>query len=278
MLPTPVLELTLNSKTASDCNSRYAALSGSASASAVFVWVRCRHIKSRKSKLEMRLNKLPQPVTSKTTEHSSPQLYRPQHSRFTAAIARNPIHHAVFLDRDGTVVEDVGYLTDPSQLKLLPGSVEGIKLLQDQFFIVMVTNQSAVARGLLDEKGLLSIHQELATALHSHGALLDAIYACPHYPTSDSAPYRVQCNCRKPQPGMLLKARDDFDIQLGSSLMIGDKASDIVAGQQAGVAATVLIASHKADSGLPLNATPTYVTSNLYEAAQLILDHCARDS
>lgn len=245
-------------------------LSRSASASAVFVWVRCRQIKPRKSKLGMRLNKLPQPATSKTTDHSSPQLYRPQHSRFAAPIARNPIRRAVFLDRDGTVVEDVGYLTDPSQLKLLPGTIDGIRLLQDQFLIVMVTNQSAVARGLLDEEGLLSIHQELATTLYSHGAFLDAIYACPHHPD------RVQCHCRKPQPGMLIRARDDFDIQLGSSFMIGDKGSDILAGQQAGVAATVLIASHKADSGLPLNATPTYVASNLFEAAQLILDHWAR--
>jgi D-glycero-D-manno-heptose 1,7-bisphosphate phosphatase len=242
-------------------------LSRSANASAVFVWVRCGQIKPRKSKLGMRLNKLPQPVTSKTTEHSSPQLYCPQHSRFTAPIARNPIRRAVFLDRDGTVVEDVGYLTDPSQLKLLPGTIDGIRLLQDQFLIVMVTNQSAVARGLLDEEGLLSIHQKLATALYSHGAFLDAIYVCPHHPD------RVQCHCRKPQPGMLLQAREDFDIQLGSSFMIGDKGSDILAGQRAHVAATVLVTSHKTDLGLLPNVRPTYVANNLFEAAQLILDH-----
>jgi D-glycero-D-manno-heptose 1,7-bisphosphate phosphatase len=218
----------------------------------------------------MRLNKLPQPANSRATEHCGPQLYCPQQSRLIAPIAKNPIRRAVFLDRDGTVVEDVGYLTDPSQLKLLPGTIDGIRLLQDQFLIVIVTNQSAVARGLLDEEGLLSIHQELATALYSHGTFLDAIYACPHHPD------RVHCHCRKPQPGLILQARDDFDIQLGLSFMIGDKSSDILAGQRAGVAATVLIASRRTDSGLPPDIRPTYVASNLFEAAQLILDHWAR--
>jgi D-glycero-D-manno-heptose 1,7-bisphosphate phosphatase len=219
----------------------------------------------------MRLNKLPQPVTSKTTEHSSPQLYCPQHSRFTAPIARNPIRRAVFLDRDGTVVKDVGYLTDPSQLKLLPGTIDGIRLLQDQFLIVMVTNQSVVARGLLDEVALLSIHQKLAAALYRRGAFLDAIYACPHHPD------RVQCHCRKPQPGMLLQARDDFDIQLGSSFMIGDKGSDILAGQRAGVAATVLVTSYQTERSLTSDVIPTYKASSLCEAAKLILDHQTRN-
>lgn len=218
----------------------------------------------------MRLNKFPQPVPNRVAEHCDPQLYCPQQSRLTTPSARKPSRRAIFLDRDGTVVEDVGYLTDPSQLRLLSGSVEGIKLLQDQFFIVMVTNQSAVARGLLDEEGLLSIHQELATALYSHGAFLDAIYTCPHRPA------RVQCRCRKPQPGLILQARDDFDIQLGSSFMIGDNGSDVLAGQRAGVAATVLIASHQTDSGLQPKVRPTYVASNLFEAAQLILDHWTR--
>lgn len=210
------------------------------------------------------------PAPSHNLNICGSQLYCPQHSRLAVPIARNRSRRAIFLDRDGTVVEDVGYLTDPSQLRLLPGSVEGIKLLQDQFFIVMVTNQSAVARGLLDEERLLSIHRELATALYSHGAFLDAIYTCPHHPV------RVRCCCRKPQPGLILQARDDFDIQLGSSFMIGDSGSDILAGQRASVAATVLIPSHKTDSGLPSNVSPTYVASNLFEAAQLILNHWTR--
>lgn len=274
MLSTPVPELALNSKTAADCDSRYAVLSGSASASAVFVWVRRRR-GTGKPTLGQRgaiqgVEEGRQPATNGATEHCGPQLYCPQQSRSTASIARNLSRRAVFLDRDGTVVEDVGYLTDPSQLKLLPGTVDGIRLLQDQFLIVMVTNQSAVARGLLDEEGLLSIHQELATALYRRGAFLDAVYACPHHPD------REQCRCRKPQPGLILQARDDFGIQLGSSFMIGDKGSDILAGQRAGVAATVLLASHKAGSGLSLNTRPTYVASNLFEAAQLILDHWPR--
>ena len=216
------------------------------------------------------------PMPSCDSKICCPQLYCPQQSRLTAPIARNPKRRAVFLDRDGTVVEDIGYLTDPSQLKLLPGTVDGIRLLQDQFLIVIVTNQSAVARGLLDEERLLLIHRELAAALYNRGVFLDAVYACPHHPMFGAPSYRVQCYCRKPQPGMLLQAGDDFDIQPGLSFMIGDGVSDVLAGQRAGVAATVLIASHKINSGLPSNARPTYVASNLYEAAKLILDHWPR--
>ena len=213
------------------------------------------------------------PDDSKTRR---PLLYCPRQSRLTEPVVTSPSHRAVFLDRDGTVVKDVGYLTDPAQLTLLPHAIDGIRLLQDQFLIVIVTNQSAVARGLLDEEGLLSIHQELATALYSRGAFLDAVYACPHHLVFGAHPYRAQCYCRKPQPGMLLQARDDFNIQSSLSFMVGDGVSDILAGQRAGVAATILITSHKTDTGLLPNVRPTYVASNLFEAAQLILDHWTR--
>lgn len=215
------------------------------------------------------------PVSSHSSKTWRPQLYCPPQSRLNAPIVRNSGRRAVFLDRDGTVVEDVGYLTNPSQLKLQAGSVEGIRLLQDQFLIVMVTNQSAVARGLLDEEELLRIHQALATVLLSYDVFLDAIYTCLHHPVFGAPPYRVQCYCRKPQPGMLLQASDDFDIQLSSSFLIGDKGSDILAGQQAGVAATILIASRETDSASTPNATPTYAVRNVYEAAKVILDYLA---
>jgi D-glycero-D-manno-heptose 1,7-bisphosphate phosphatase len=205
-----------------------------------------------------------------------PQLYRPPQSRLTASAGANLARRAVFLDRDGTVVEDVGYLTEPSQLKLLPGAAHAIRLLQEQFLIIIVTNQSAIAQGFLSDEGLLLIHQELVKVLCSLAASLDAVYACPHHPTIGNSPYTTRCFCRKPQPGMLLKARDDFDIQLGSSFMIGDKGRDILAGQRADVAATVLVKSYKTASSLTPEVVPTYVADDLYSAAKLILDHQAR--
>jgi D-glycero-D-manno-heptose 1,7-bisphosphate phosphatase len=202
-----------------------------------------------------------------------PWLHCPPKSRLTSQTPRNLNGRAVFLDRDGTLVEDVGYLTDPSQLKLLPGSIEGLQLLQDHFLIVVVTNQSAIARGLLDADGLLRIHQKLIVFLQHHSVSLDAIYVCPHHPEEGVSPYRVKCYCRKPQPGMLIQAQADFQIRLNRSYLVGDQGCDILAGQRAGVAATVLIASNQNDATLTSEVVPAYETDDLYQAAHFILDH-----
>lgn len=163
-------------------------------------------------------------------------------------------------------MEDVGYLTDPSQLRFLPNSVQGIRLLQEQFLIIIVTNQSAVGRGLLSREKLLDAHRSLAKLLHNRGALLDAIYVCPHHPQD-------RCRCRKPEPGMLFRARDDFDISLASSFMVGDKHSDVLAGKRAGVAATILIPSYQTEPSLDPEVTPDYMASALCDAAKWILGH-----
>lgn len=203
-----------------------------------------------------------------------PHLYCPPHSRLITTAAGNLRRRAAFIDRDGVIVEDVGYLTEPSQLRLLPYAADGIRLLQDRFLIVIITNQSAVARGLLDEEGLLSVHQELATALYSREAIVDAVYACPHHPVFGVPPsYRAQCYCRKPWPGMMIQASQDFDIQLNWSVTIGDKRSDILAGQRADIPITTLVKSHQTDLESLPDVRPTYVANNLREAARLILGH-----
>lgn len=202
-----------------------------------------------------------------------PWLYCPPKSRLVISTSESFHGRAVFLDRDGTLVEDVGYLTDISQLQLRPGSLEGLRLLQDFFPIVMVTNQSAIARGLLDTAGLQEIHQELVRHLQRYGIFLDAIYVCPHHPEGSVSPYQVECYCRKPQPGMLIQAMKDFQIQLSLSYMIGNKGYDIVAGQRAGVAATVLITSSKNGTKIASDLMPTYTTENLHQAASYILNH-----
>jgi D-glycero-D-manno-heptose 1,7-bisphosphate phosphatase len=214
---------------------------------------------------------------SSNQETCRPQLYIPPESRLTPLTLDKPGPRAVFLDRDGIIIKDMGYLTELSQIRLLPGAVEGIRLLQDQFFIVVVTNQSGVARGLLDKEKLVLIHQKLAKTLKNLGVFLDAIYSCPHLPASDLPLVQAQCYCRKPRPGMLFQARDDFGIRLHLSFMVGDKYTDILAGHNAGVAATILLSSHKTESKPHPDVKPTYTASNLPEASELILNHRERD-
>ena len=203
-------------------------------------------------------------MPSSETEPLDSLLYLPPQSRLGMATAVDSIRRAVFLDRDGAIVEEINYLTDPSDLTLLPGSVEGIRVLQEQFLIVIVTNQSAVARGWLSREKLLQIHQALDSMLEQHGALLDAILTCPHRPGA-------RCPCRKPAPGMLYRARDEFKVRLDRSFLIGDKGSDILAGQRAGVQATIVVPSYQTAASLG-DAIPDHTASDLHDAARWILE------
>lgn len=135
---------------------------------------------------------------------------------------------AVFLDRDGTINEDPGYLSDPAEFRLLPTVVEGIRLLNDAaFLVVVITNQSGVSRGFLSLETLEGIHQRMKMELKLGGARIDGIYYCPHHPQDG-------CSCRKPGTGLLKRAIDELDIDPIQSFMVGDRWSDIEAGQRIG--------------------------------------------
>jgi len=141
----------------------------------------------------------------------------------------------VFLDRDNTIIEDPGYLTDPAAVKLLPGVDLALKsLAQAGFKLVMVTNQSAIARGLLTEEGLERVHDEMTRQLADRGTGLDAIYYCPYHPEGTVEEYARESQDRKPQPGMLLRAASELDIDLTASWMVGDTPRDVEAGHRAG--------------------------------------------
>ncbi len=143
---------------------------------------------------------------------------------------------AVFLDRDGTILELVPYLSSASQVRLLPGAGDALRRLRDAgFALVVATNQSAVARGLLDEDGLRSIHLRMEELLRNEGVHLDGIEFCPHHPD-----YTGRCACRKPLPGMLRRSAHSLDLDLGQSFMIGDNGPDVEAGRNAGVR-TILV-------------------------------------
>jgi histidinol-phosphate phosphatase family protein len=168
---------------------------------------------------------------------------------------------AVFIDRDGTICKDVHYMSSPDQLELLPGVVEGISLLNSLGLkVIIVTNQSGIARGYFTEEALNEIHQKMLKMLSEEGARIDGIYYCPHHPNEG-------CECRKPKIGLLLKAAQDFKLDLKNCFMIGDKCIDVQAGRNAGCT-TILIPSTETEK--EIIPQPDYIAANFYEAAKII--------
>jgi D-glycero-D-manno-heptose 1,7-bisphosphate phosphatase len=148
---------------------------------------------------------------------------------------------AVFLDRDGTVAEEVGYVNHASRLRLLPGSAAAVRRIREAGLLsVVVTNQSGVARDYFTESIVHQTHERLFALLAAEGASVDAVYYCPHHPREGIAPYRQDCDCRKPLPGMLRRAARDLGIDLARSYMVGDGVVDVGAGRAAGTA-TILV-------------------------------------
>lgn len=143
---------------------------------------------------------------------------------------------AIFLDRDGTVSEEVGYVNHVDRLRLLPRTAEAVRRVNDSDFLaVLVTNQAGVARGYFREELVRRVHARLEGMLAEEGAHLDGIYYCPHHPTAGQPPYRTDCNCRKPRPGMIEAASKDLKIDVSRSFMVGDKHSDIVFAHSVGM-------------------------------------------
>lgn len=177
---------------------------------------------------------------------------------------------AVFFDRDGTLIEDPGYLNHPDQVKLLDGTAEVVKQLSGLGYkIVVVTNQSGVARGIVSEDMLGRIHKRLEELLAQKGASLDKIYYCPYHPDGVIPKYSQDSDWRKPQPGMLLTAAEEMDIDLNASWVVGDSERDVEAGR-AVECRTILLRSEPADEQTQGDDGPDYVAANLREAANMI--------
>ena len=146
------------------------------------------------------------------------------------------MNKAVFLDRDGTVNEEVGYLTDLEKLRLIPGAGSAIRLMNEAGFkVILVTNQSGVARGYFSERLVHEAHARLGEMLRADGARIDAVYFCPHHPVAGTSHYTMDCECRKPKTGLIDRAVKDFLIDRQHSYMVGDKWSDVELGQRAKV-------------------------------------------
>lgn len=175
---------------------------------------------------------------------------------------------AVFLDRDGTINKYVGFLRDINEFELIPGVAEAIrKINASGYLAIMVTNQPVIARGEVSTSELELIHNKMETLLGVEGAYLDAIYYCPHHPHKgyggEIPEFKIECECRKPKPGMLKKAAQDFNIDLSLSWMIGDGENDVLAGKAAGCS-TVLIGAE--------NYEQDQTSATLLDAVRLILD------
>ena len=176
---------------------------------------------------------------------------------------------AVFLDRDGTILRDVGYLSRQEQIEILPRVPEAIRLLRKKGYkIVVVTNQSAVARGRLSEEQLKRIHEEMRARLAAAGATLDAVYYCPHHPSEGVPAYRILCDCRKPNTGMIRRASEELGLEPARSYVVGDQAIDMELAVRAGASGIWLCDSGSAQESV---AGGTFrLARDLWDAAQWI--------
>lgn len=177
---------------------------------------------------------------------------------------------AVFFDRDGTLINDPGYLNHPDQVQLLEGAAEALRELHGLGYkTVVVSNQSGVARGIVTEEMLEKIHERLRELLAAKGATLDKVYYCPYHPDGVLEQYRKDSDWRKPKPGMLLAAAREMEIDLAKSWMIGDAERDIEAGRSAGCR-TILVSTARSEYGYPEKSRPDHVAVNMREAVNIV--------
>jgi len=182
-------------------------------------------------------------------------------------------NRAVFLDRDGTIIEEVNYLRRIEDMIVFPFAAEALRKLQAAGFLnIVVSNQSAIARGYLDEADLKTIHEELARRLQREGARIDAFYYCPHHVEATVEKYRVVCECRKPRPGLILQAASDLHIDVQASFVVGDRVFDVGAAREAGCRSVLLKTGYGQTALKELgDLEPDYVAENLLEAAKWIV-------
>jgi D-glycero-D-manno-heptose 1,7-bisphosphate phosphatase len=186
------------------------------------------------------------------------------------------MNRAVFLDRDGTVNEEVGYLSDLSRLRLMPGAGAAIKRLNERgLLVVLVTNQSGVARGYFSESFVRETHVVLKQMLLKEGANIDGVYYCPHHPKAGKSPYTMACDCRKPGTGMIDRAARDLNIDVKRSFVVGDKWSDVELGQRAGASSILVNAALGSDDMVNLRPghlnEPDFIAHTITEAVEWIL-------
>lgn len=178
---------------------------------------------------------------------------------------------AVFVDRDGTINVDVDFLSSPGQLKLIPRSADAIRELNELGIpVIVITNQSGIARGLYSEQDLAVVHKAMDALLKEHGAVIQRYYYCPHHPTDGIAPYVTDCECRKPKPGMLKQAQREFGFDLKRSFVIGDKKIDMEAGRSVGAVSVQVSTGYGVQEKGSAAEFRDHYAADLYDAVQII--------
>ena len=183
---------------------------------------------------------------------------------------------AIFLDRDGTIIADAEYLSDPAQIKLFTKTPEALKLLRKAgFYLFVVSNQSGVARGYFSESMVRIVHQRLRQMLKAKGARIDAFFYCPHYPEGKVKAYRKVCSCRKPGIGMIQQAMRKYPIDLKRSYVVGDKMDDLLLARKAKLAGGLLVRTgngRRSEKKLKVTPLPkSAVVSDVFGAAKWIV-------
>ncbi|HOX15273.1 MAG TPA: HAD family hydrolase [Smithellaceae bacterium] len=186
---------------------------------------------------------------------------------------------AIFLDRDGTINDEVGYLDSADKLRIIPAAFKAVRLINSSGMkAVVITNQAGVAKGLFTEEFVREINEQIQSALLAQGALIDRFYFCPHHPTEGNDPYRLICDCRKPEPGLLLQAAVDLNIDLARSYFIGDRLRDVETAHRVCAKGVLVMTGYGQDlmqkSG-PDQANelnqPDYIAQDILEAVHWIL-------
>ena len=174
---------------------------------------------------------------------------------------------AIFLDRDGVINVEVGYLSNPDDFEFIEGTIEALKILnQKGFLLIVITNQAGIARGYYNEEILTNIHNKMNSILKENGVILDDVYYCPHHPE-----FTGSCDCRKPNPGLILKAKDKYDIDLNNSYMVGDTLNDIQTGVKAKCKTVLVLTGYGKEEQKKISPiTPDLIFKNLKEFAKNI--------
>jgi D-glycero-D-manno-heptose 1,7-bisphosphate phosphatase len=184
---------------------------------------------------------------------------------------REATRPTVFLDKDGTLIEDLPYNVDPARIRLAPGARAGLRLLGEAGFrLVVVTNQSGVARGYFTEVDLDAVARHLSGELAALGASLHGFYFCPHLPDGINE-YAIECDCRKPEPGLIHRASRELGLALEGSWFVGDTWMDVVAGRAAGCRTIMVGPEHRTAADLPPDRRPDHAVPDLLAAARIIV-------
>ena len=178
---------------------------------------------------------------------------------------------AVFLDRDGTINEEVGYLDRLEKLHIFPAAFDAVRMINESGMkVVVVTNQSGVARGFFDEAFVNAVHEHMRKTFQERGAFIDHFYCCPHHPTEGIGRYRVSCSCRKPEPGMLVQASAELDIDLPGSYVVGDTARDMELANRTGARGILVRTGYGKEAALS-KIRAAHIAKDILDAAYWIL-------